>query len=53
MENKVLELTELYPEHKILIQSDENEFYNFFSKIENFSEVLLSIDEIKQKKTFP
>jgi hypothetical protein len=50
MENKVLELTELYPEHKILIQSDENEFYNFFSKKYNN---LIVIDEILKMDSNP
>ena len=50
MENKVLELTKLYPEHKILIQSDENEFYNFFSKEYNN---LIIIDEILKMDSNP
>lgn len=43
MEEKLQEITQKYPSHKILIQSDENEFYNHFKqKYEN----LIIIDEV-------
>ena len=50
MENKVIELIKLYPDHKILIQSDENEFYNFFSEKYNN---LIFIDEILKMDSNP
>lgn len=43
MEFKLLEIKQKYPDHKILIQSDENDFYNYFTtKYDN----LIVIDEI-------
>lgn len=43
MELKLLEIKQTYPDHRILIQSDENDFYNYFT--EKYDDLIV-IDEI-------